>query len=209
MALENLYSLTEEEISSIYKDFADNFASHIIFTSFFKNTKKRKKLMEIYFQAYIQMIAPYCTFYADSIQKENMMVILDTRKYQKGAHIARMIKMYMKLSKMVWIDISAFIHIIKNRDILMSQWVDEFIKEPYLHLKFIYVKEYKQRHEMLERMLLELKNDAQILHMNVAMEVYKEEGLKQYEELGFALMNTISYRSFSFQQYCLIMQYKE
>ncbi len=209
MALENLYSLTEKEIASLYKEVAQSFESHPLFTLVFQNIKTRQRLMEIYFKEYIRAIAPYCTFYADSIQQNCVMIVFDSRKYHKVSYFFRIMRMCIKMTKMIFIDPSSFIQLVKNWDVFTSRWLQDFTQGAYLHLDLLYTKEAYRKQGLATKMMLELIRDAQELGINITMETHDEKCLSFYEQFGFTLMNTISHPSYPLRQYCLIMINKE
>ncbi len=209
MALENLYSLTEKEIANLYKELAKSFDSNALFKSVFQDINTRQRLMEVYFQEYIRAIAPDCTFYADSIQRNCVMVVFDSRKYNKGLYFFRLVRMCIKMTKMVFIDSSSFIQFVKNWDMFTSRWLHDFIQEAHFHLDLLYTKEAYRKQGLATKMVLELAKDAQEFGIDITVETHEERGLSFYEQMGFTLMNTISHPSNPLKQYCLIMRNKE
>lgn len=206
MALENLYALNKSEIALIYKDLAENFYNDELYMTVFPDKKYRKQALEVYFKEYIRAIAPYCTFYADSVQRISVMVVYDSRKYSGFAYMRRMIGMNLRLLKLFNVEPKALFNAIKCWDMFTSRWVKNFVKKDYFHLDLLFTNKNFRMQGLASKMLIELVRDAQHLNMDITMETHNKDNLPYYQQFGFVLMSTISDPNYNLKEYCMMIR---
>lgn len=206
MALENLYALNKSEIALIYKDLADNFYNDELYMTIFPSEKYRKQALEVFFKEYIKAISPYCTFYADSVQRLSVMVVYDSRTYSKLSYFRHMASMNLRLLKLFSVEPSALFNAMKCWDMFTSRWVKNFVNKEYFHLDLLFTNKNFRMQGLASKMLIELVRDAQNLNMDITMETHNKDNLPYYQQFGFILMNTITDPNYNLKEYCMMIR---
>lgn len=206
MALENLYALNKSEIALIHKDLAENFFHDELYMTVFPDEKYRKQALQVFFKEYIRAMTPYCTFYADSVQRISVMMVYDSRKYQRLAYMKHMAGLNLRLLKLFNVEPSALFHAIKCWDMFTSRWVKNFVNKDYFHLDLLYTNPNFRMQGLASKMLIELVRDAQHLGMDITMETHNKDNLPYYQQFGFTLMNTISEAGTTLKEYCMMIR---
>lgn len=208
MALENLYRCTQEDLTTLTKDLTTAFFEDDLYLQAFPNEKTRRACMEHYFRNYIEAIAPDCIFLADSEEKNCIMVVYDSRRYQRKAYMKRLLKMNLQFTKFLFMmGVKSSIHLLKEWDMFSSRWISNFVHGPYFHLDLIFTKQAMRGKGIGERMVRELIDEGDIMDMDVTVETHHRENAIWYERLGFVLMNTIIDEQNELHQYCLVVHH--
>lgn len=205
MALENLYRCSGEEIKTLYKDLTTAFFDDDLYVLAFPNESTRKQCMEFYFQYYIEAILPESYVLADSDKLQTIMVVCDSRKYQKKSYVWRLFKMNIKFLKIVkLIGIRQAYMLSREWDMFSSRWVKDFLANDYFHLDLIFTKEGMQKQGIASKMVQDLLDEAHNMDMDISVETHHANNVAWYETMGFVLMNTIIDAKSDLHQYCMI-----
>lgn len=210
MALENLYQCTQEEMHDLPQRLAEAFYDDDLYQVAFPQKEKRMKCLIYFFRHYLTAIAPECIFLADSKELNTVMVIYDSRKYQKRQNVKRLLNMNLKFLKFLpMLGPSAFIHLIREWDMFTSRWLNDFERGEYFHLDLIFTRPENRHQGIAEQMIRELIDEGNIMFMDITVETHHKENAIWYEKLGFVLMNTIVNEDNNLHQYCLINRYRK
>lgn len=207
MALENLYQCSKAEVSSLYIDLAKAFYTDDLYHVAFPNEDTRKQCMEYFFKHYLKAIAPECYFLADSKERNAVMVIYDSRRYNRRSYWFRLLKMNVKFLKFIkLIGIKNSIKLLREWDMFSSRWVKSFVTKEHFHLDLIYTNEEYRKQGVALKMIKELLDEAIIMEMDVSVETHHEDNANWYKKMGFVLMNTVVDAASDLHQYCLLIR---
>lgn len=210
MALENLYRCTKEELYSLPEHLADVFFTDELYVHAFPKESTRRECMVFFFQHYLEAIAPDCIFLADSKEMNAIMVVYDSRRYQKKAYGMRLLKMNMKFIHFLsMLGVRQFLYLMKNWDMFSSRWINDFETGAYFHLDLLFTQPAMRHQGIATHMVRELIDEGDIMAMDISVETHHYENALWYEKLGFVLMNTIVDEDSGLHQYCLIERYRK
>lgn len=210
MALENLYQCTQEELQDLPQQLAEAFFNDDLYVTAFPKEATRMECMVYYFQHYLTAIGPNSMFLADCEDKNTIMVVYDSRRYQKKAYMKRLLRLNIKLIKLLpMMGFHPFLNLVKGWDMFSSRWLKDFERDDHFHLDLIFTKHEMQHKGIGERMVRELIDEGDIMDMDVSVETHHRENALWYEKLGFVLMNTIVDEENGLHQYCLIARHME
>lgn len=211
MALENLYQCTPSQLQTLPEKLAEAFYFSPLFQVAFPDEEKRRECMVFYFKQYLYAIAPEALFLADSEEMRTIMIVCDSRRYQKKEYAKRLCKMNLRFVRFVKkLGMKQCLYLIKHWDMFSSRWMKDFKRSHHFHLDMIITDANEQHKGIAERMVRELIDEGDIMDMDVSAEVYQKETALWLEKMGFILMNTIVDEENYLHQYCLInQQHKE
>lgn len=208
MALENLYRCSEDELLDLPQRLAEAFFDDDLYIVAFPNEQKRMDAMVYFFQHYLKAIAPDSVFLADSQELNTIMVVYDSRRYQKKAYMKRLLHMNLKFLHFIpMLGIAQCITLVKEWDMFSSRWLKDFERGAYFHLDLIITRKEKRHQGIAQWMIKELIDEGDIMSMDITVETHQKEHALWYEKLGFVLMNTIVNEENHLHQYCLIERY--
>lgn len=214
MALENLYQCTQDEVSILYKEFTTAFFNDDLYKIAFPDLETRRDCMDYFFKHYIDAIAPDCMFFADSAAMNCVMVVYDSRKYNrkynKRTYVKRLLQMNFRF--LHFIKLMGFMkafRLVKEWEMFSSRWTKDFVIGPHFHLDLIFTMKEKSCQGLATRLIEELVDEGNIMSMDVTIETHHKDHAQWYEGLGFVLMNTIVYAGSDLHQYCLLARHSK
>lgn len=206
MALENLYQLSEEQCRRLPRQLSEAFFAHPLFCASFPDETTRKECIAFFMTHYLQMLKPYAMFLADSEEMNAVMVVYDSRRFERKAYWQALLRMDLKLLYIVrLLGIRRSIRFAMDWDAFSKRWVRYFERNAYFHLELLYAKEEKKN--TLVNVLGELIDEGDIMDMNISVKASDKESALWYERMGFVLMNTIVDEESGLHQYCLIARH--
>lgn len=206
MAIENLYQLSEEQWQGLPKQCSEAFFAHPLFCAAFPDATTRKECIAYFMTHYLYMLAPYAMFLADSADMNAVMVVYDSRRYERKAYWQTLLHMDFKLLYMIrLLGVRRFFRFAAEWEAFSKRWVRDFERNAYFHLEFLYAKETGK--SALTMLLRELLDEGDIMEMNISVKASDKESALWYERMGFVLMNTIVDEESGLHQYCLIARH--
>ena len=202
-----LYQIGSDEKQECAHLLSRCFAQDPLFLALLPEEEMRAKLLPVFFECYLDMTFPYCSYYADS---EEMNGVISVWEHRERFPYLR----YLMSSALGWgrfaaavlrADPSAktLLHIFRNRRFLSSEWESKLPQEAEMHIDFFAVRPEKQGLGMGQRLMSAVLAAADRDGLTVARETHNFRNVGLYRHFGFRLFTRFG-EAQKVTQYCMV-----
>ncbi|MGL4735987.1 MAG: GNAT family N-acetyltransferase [Cellulosilyticaceae bacterium] len=188
----------------IAKIFAECFEKDMLYEDMIPDERVRRSVLEIFFQAYLEVWAQYGELMATSLQLEGVAYIYDEELFEANWKHWIEDKIYhlRTLGMLRYISFSQWRAFHKTLGVMSSEWIGNHIQGEYMHLDLLGVRQDFRKHGYGKKLIEYAKQSAKMRQIPLTLETQNHANEVLYQGLGFGTCEQISLRDLT--QYCMI-----
>ena len=202
-----LYQIKSEQKQECARLLSRCFAQDPLFLALLPEAEMREELLPVFFECYLDMTFPYCTYYADSKEMNGVISV-----WEHSEHFPYL--RYLLSSARGWGRFAAavlradpsgktLLHIFRNRRFLSSGWESELPHEAEMHIDFFAVRPEKQGNGIGQKLMNAVLAAADEQELTVALETHNFRNVDLYRHFGFRLFTRFG-EAQKVTQYCMV-----
>lgn len=188
----------------IAKIFAECFEEDMLYQDMIPDELIRRLVLEIFFEAYLEVWAKYGELIATSLQLEGVAYIYDENLFSGNWKYYLENKRYQlrTLSMLRYISFNEWRTFHKTLKVMSSDWIAGHIEGEYIHLDLIGVRKNFRGSGYAKKLITHAQQCATMRQVPLTLETQNATNEKIYSALGFKTCEEINLRQLN--QYCMI-----
>lgn len=203
-----LYKLEAVHKKECAKLLSECFAGDPLFLSVLPDEALRKQMLPVFFECYLEMTFPFCSYYSDSEEMNGIISVWEQDDHFSAArYFAAAAKGWLRFAFALWnADRTGegLKHLLENRRFFSSGWESELPDEAGLHIDFFAVRPEKQGRGIGEKLMSAVLDAADRYGLRAALETHNSRNLPIYRHFGFRLFTRLSSEKSRVTQYCMV-----
>ncbi|KNF10089.1 acetyltransferase [Gottschalkia purinilytica] len=176
----------------------------------FRDRIKRKKVLPIFFETYVQLVYDQGSLYATSSELEAIVLTYEDRKgNSKFVYLIKKIKNILKaLKALKYISIKEFLRGLRILNKMDSSWIYEKINEEFIHLDMIAVKKEYKGQKLSSKLIRYIIEESKRRKIFCTLETHNLKNVGIYNHFGFEIVEVIEIPDSNLKQYCMVYKDK-
>lgn len=187
---------------------AESFQEDPLYQYMLPNKETRKKTMEIFFEVYLDIFAPYGELVVDSKKVGGVGYIYYENRFKCSIkYKINLLKGFIKSLKMLkYVSVKDLKRILNTVQNTSSDWIHTYVEGDYIHIDLIGIKENYRGKGIGTHIIQYALSEAKKYNLPVTLETQNENNLSLYKRLGFEVVESFRYKGLT--QYCMVYYIK-
>lgn len=196
---------TKNNKAQIVRQLTENFIEDPLYRFILEPYKKKEEALQIFFRAYLNYMERESQVVQD--ETENFLGVLWISKWQRKGIFKKLslFKFLFQMGKLIGIiGLSGYSRFLKTIQVMSSDWIDEIIKGPYVHLDLAVTNQEYRGRGLFSDYLEYVENTCEKYGQVLTLETQSLKNVEIYRHLGFELVKKIPLPHTELIQYCMI-----